>query len=168
MDPKAGQEGQEGTEGTEPAATTVPLAELVKERKARQAMETKLKELETRDQTELQKAQALVKELEPFKARFEKSHEKAKTRLEGMVKKLPKESREKISASLEKLEPDDAIDLIESLDLLKQPPEKTPPVTRSTPQRTIPDGAPKTYGEWKKLPDEERRKYRDIADQLPE
>lgn len=156
------------TANEDSAAKTVPLAELLKERKARQEFEAKLKELESRDQTELQKAQARLRELEPYKEKAEKALERAKARLDAALKKVPKEAREKLEGTLGKLDPDDALDLLESLDLVK-PPSQTPPVDRGTPNRNkAPDGAPKTFAEWKAMPAEERHKWRNYAASLPD
>lgn len=118
----------------EPTPKMVPLGELEKERKARQALEARLKEKEQQGLSELEKAQARIKELEPLATDAQRLTGWAGTRLERALKALPKEARDRLGPALEGLPADKAIEVIEAAGLFNaEAAARSPGVARPAP-----------------------------------
>jgi hypothetical protein len=158
------------------APKTVPLHALQEERAKRQQIEQRLAQFEAdakkRADSELTEAQRLAKrvsELEPLDAWRQTAVERLTKRRDMALEQLAPETRKRLQPLIEKhADPLDALDLIETF--VASLPSDTPkaPATERGAPPAAPAGAPKTFTEWQRLPDAERRKWRDLAHTLPE
>lgn len=158
------------------APKTVPLHALQEERAKRQQIEQRLAQFEAdakkRADSELSEAQRLAKrvgELEPLDAWKQAAVERLTKRRDAALEQLNPETRKRLQPLIEKhADPLDALDLIETF--VASLPSDTPkaPATERGAPPSPPAGAPKTFTEWQKLSDAERRKWRDLAQSLPD
>jgi hypothetical protein len=158
------------------APKTVPLHALQEERQKRQQIEQRLAQFESdakkRADSELTESQRLAKrvgELEPLHAWKQSAVERLTQRRDAALEQLAPEARKRLKPLLEKFaDPLDQLDALETFAAsLPTESPKAPPTERGAPAAP-PAGAPKTFTEWQRLPDAERRKWRDLAQTLPD
>ena len=151
---------------------------LLGEREKRQAAEKELEALKAEakkraeaEMSELQKAQARIKELEPRAQKADAYETRHKAQLAAALQSLDPQAKERLAPVLTSIS--DPLDALVAVDVFKSQ-SSTPtapplgPQTERRPPAPPPAGAPKTYREYEQLNDEGRRKYRDIAHTLPE
>lgn len=127
------------------AKHVVPLYVLEKERKHRQELESKLatfeasaKEKREAEMSEVERAMARVKELEPYAAEIQRYRARDESRRDAMLAALPVLQRDRIVSVIGDLSPDRAIDLLEAIDTKVEPPRNAAVV------RTGPSASPST------------------------
>jgi hypothetical protein len=158
------------------APKTVPLHALQEERAKRQQIEQRLAQFEAdakkRADSEMSETQRLAKrvgELEPLSAWKQSAVERLTQRRDAALEQLAPEARKRLKPLLEKFaDPLDQLDALETFAAsLPTDTPKAPQTERGAPP-AVPAGAPKTFTEWQRLPDAERRKWRDHAHTLPD
>jgi hypothetical protein len=152
---------------------TVPVAELIAMRQRAQAAEKvaadRESEIKKRDAEKLTKEEQLavrLKDLEPFEAEAKESRSWFERERDAALAALPADLQAQLKPELSDLHPRKALALVKAAGLSARKPEPTAPVVRGGPSSRLPDGAPRTFAEWKALPQKEREKY--PADDLPD